>query len=361
MANGFIRALGLMSGTSADGIDAAIVTTDGETVQAFGPRHTVPYAPALRARVLAAMAVGQADAGQADPNLSNDLTLAAAAAARTIMGDGDVALVGLHGQTILHDPAAGRTVQIGCGATLAELLGVPVVDQFRRADVAAGGQGAPLVPAFHAALADGLGPVAVLNVGGVANVTFVGDGPLLAFDTGPGGALMDDWVGRHTGAAYDRDGALAAAGQVQADRLAALLDHPYFTRPPPKSLDRHAFSLASVQGLSPADGAATLLAFTVAAVVCAAAYAPPRRWLVCGGGRHNGALMAALRAALPQADPVEAVGWDGDALEAQAFAFLAVRSLRGLPLSWPGTTGVPAPQTGGTLHQPGHLAPPPNT
>ena len=350
MANSVVRALGLMSGTSADGIDVAIVMTDGETVQAFGPRHTVPYAPALRARVLTAMAAGVADAG-----LAHDLTLANAAAARPLM-DG-VTLVGLHGQTILHDPAAGRTVQIGCGVTLAGLLGVPVVDQFRRADVAAGGQGAPLVPAFHAALAGSLGPVAVLNVGGVANVTFAGDGPLLAFDTGPGGALMDDWAGRHTGASYDRNGALAAAGQVQADRLAALMSHPYFDRPPPKSLDRHAFSLAPVEGLSPADGAATLLAFTVAAVVRAAAYATPRRWLVCGGGRHNGALMAALRAVLPRVDPVEEVGWDGDALEAQAFAFLAVRSLYGLPLSWPSTTGVPAPQNGGTLH----LAPPLDT
>ena len=345
MANGFVRALGLMSGTSADGVDAAIITTDGESVSAFGPRHTVPYTAGLRARVLAAMA-----AGEAPPGLDREVTEANAAAALAIMAGQDVQLAGLHGQTILHDPLRRRTVQIGCGARLAARLGVTVVDQFRVADVAAGGQGAPLVPVFHAALARGLGPVAVLNVGGVANVTFVGDGPLLAFDTGPGGALLDDWVRRHTGAPFDAGGALAGAGQVRHDRLAALLDQPYFDRHPPKSLDRNAFSLAAVAGLPAADGAATLLAFTVAAIVRAAAHASPRRWLIAGGGRHNRALMAALAAVLPAVDPVEAVGWDGDALEAQAFAFLAVRSQRGLPLSFPGTTGVPVPMPGGTLH-----------
>lgn len=338
-----------MSGTSADGVDAAIIETDGETVRAFGPCRTVPYPASLRQAVLAAMA-----AGEAPPWLEAAVTQANADAARALMADAGpnarpVDLIGLHGQTILHQPERRRTVQIGDGAALAAALGVPVVNQFRVADVAAGGQGAPLVPVFHQALAAALGPVAVLNVGGVANVTFTGQ-PLLAFDTGPGNALLDDWVGRHTGALFDDGGRLAAQGRVDAGRLAALLAHPYFDRPPPKSLDRHAFTLDAVEGLAPADGAATLLAFTVGAVARAAPSASPRRWLVAGGGRHNAALMVALGTALGQVDPVEAVGWDGDALEAQAFAFLAVRSLRGLPLSLPGTTGVPSPMPGGVLH-----------
>ena len=338
-----------MSGTSADGVDAAIIETDGETVRAFGPCRTVPYPASLRQAVLAAMA-----AGEAPPWLEAAVTQANADAARALIADAGpnarpVDLIGLHGQTIVHQPERRRTVQIGDGAALAAALGVPVVNQFRVADVAAGGQGAPLVPLFHQALAAALGPVAVLNVGGVANVTFTGQ-PLLAFDTGPGNALLDDWVGRHTGALFDDGGRLAAQGRVDAGRLALLLAHPYFDRSPPKSLDRHAFTLDAVEGLQPADGAATLLAFTVGAVVRAAAWASPRRWLVAGGGRHNAALMVALGTALGQVDPVEAVGWDGDALEAQAFAFLAVRSLRGLPLSLPGTTGVPSPMPGGVLH-----------
>ena len=334
-----------MSGTSADGVDAAIIETDGETVRSFGPCRTVPYPASLRQAVLAAMA-----AGEALPWLEAAVTQANADAARALIADaGPVDLIGLHGQTIVHQPERRRTVQIGDGAALAAALGVPVVNQFRVADVAAGGQGAPLVPVFHQALAAALGPVAVLNVGGVANVTFTGQ-PLLAFDTGPGNALLDDWVGRHTGALFDDGGRLAAQGQVDAARLALLLAHPYFDRPPPKSLDRHAFTLDAVEGLAPADGAATLLAFTVGTVVRAAAWASPRRWLIAGGGRHNAALMVALGIALGQVDPVEAVGWDGDALEAQAFAFLAVRSVRGLPLSLPGTTGVPSPMPGGVLH-----------
>ena len=334
-----------MSGTSADGVDAAIIETDGEAVRSFGPCRTVPYPASLRQAVLAAMA-----AGEAPPWLEAAVTQANADAARALIADaGPVDLIGLHGQTIVHQPERRRTVQIGDGAALAATLGVPVVNQFRVADVAAGGQGAPLVPVFHQALGAALGPVAVLNVGGVANVTFTGQ-PLLAFDTGPGNALLDDWVGRHTGALFDDGGRLAAQGRVDAARLTLLLAHPYFDRPPPKSLDRHAFTLDVVEGLAPADGAATLLAFTVGAVVRAAAWASPRRWLIAGGGRHNAALMVALGIALGQVDPVEAVGWDGDALEAQAFAFLAVRSVRGLPLSLPGTTGVPSPMPGGLLH-----------
>src|SRR6185437_4208786 len=234
--------------------------------------------------------------------------------------------------------------------------GIDVVCDFRSADFAAGGEGAPLVPLFHQGLASALEkPLAILNVGGVANVTFLGAaGEVVAFDTGPGNAPIDDWALRHTGEALDRDGALARSGRVDEARLAAFLAHPFFARRPPKSLDRDDFPLAAADGLAPADGAATLTAMTAAAVHRGAAHfpAPPLRWLVTGGGRRNPALTAELarRLEAPVA-AVEEVGWDGDALEAQAFAYLAVRSLRGLPLSLPSTTGVAAPMTGGRLHR----------
>jgi anhydro-N-acetylmuramic acid kinase len=264
-------------------------------------------------------------------------------------------VVGLHGQTILHAPERRLTWQIGDAALLAHRCRTRVVYDFRRADVAAGGQGAPLVPLFHAALAKDLPkPLMVVNIGGVANMTYLGaDGEILACDTGPGNGPLDDFVRQHTGAAYDQDGALAAAGLFRQDRLALLMAHPYFKLPAPKSLDRLTFSALvtqAVEGLSVADGAATLAAFTVAAIAAAPCPAPPLRVLVCGGGRKNSNIMARLQRAFEApVEPVETVGWDGDALEAQCFAYLAVRSLRGLPLSLPGTTGVPAPMTGGRL------------
>ncbi len=229
-----------------------------------------------------------------------------------------------------------------------------MVADFRSADVAAGGEGAPLAPLYHAALAASLPkPIAILNLGGVGNVTWIGEaGEILAFDTGPGNALIDDWVRRHTGAAADVDGALARAGRASAAHVARFLQHPYFTRLPPKSLDRDDFPDALPDGLSLEDGAATLTEMTAAAVAtgCRHFPVPAREWLVCGGGRHNPALMAALarRLGMP-VRPVEAVGWNGDALEAQAFAYLAVRSAAGLPLSLPSTTGVPRPMPGGRL------------
>jgi anhydro-N-acetylmuramic acid kinase len=269
-------------------------------------------------------------------------------------------LVGFHGHTVLHRPEERRTWQIGDGALLARLVGVDVVVDFRSADVAAGGQGAPLVPLYHAALAANTAkPVAILNLGGVGNVTWIGAGgaEILAFDTGPGNALIDDWVRRHTGQAADFGGALARAGRASPEHVARFLQHPYFARRPPKSLDRDDFRDAAPDGLSAADGAATLTEFTAAAVAAAAAHfaAPPREWLVCGGGRHNPAIMAALSRNLggTSVRAVEAVGWDGDALEAQAFAYLAVRSLRGLPLSLPTTTGAPRPVRGGRLFRAG--------
>ncbi|MEO5336948.1 MAG: anhydro-N-acetylmuramic acid kinase [Magnetospirillum sp. WYHS-4] len=348
-------ALGLMSGTSLDGIDAAILVTDGERIEAFGPALTLPYEPAFRDRLRACLGT------RGDGAVERELTIRHALAVKRLAADWGrpVDIVGFHGQTVLHRPKDGITVQMGDGALLARETGIPVVGDFRSADVAAGGEGAPLVPLYHAALARDLDkPLAVLNLGGVGNVTFLGrDGGLLAFDTGPGNALLDDWVRTHKGMPCDVDGKLALAGRADAFTLVDLFAHPFFRRKPPKSLDRDdlAAALDTVARLSPADGAATLTGFTAGAVGRAVEWLPeePRRWLVCGGGRRNPALMAALVQALEvPVDPVEAVGWQGDALEAQAFAFLAVRSTRGLALSLPTTTGVARPMPGGTLYRP---------
>ncbi|MEE8270979.1 MAG: anhydro-N-acetylmuramic acid kinase [Alphaproteobacteria bacterium] len=363
-----VTALGLMSGTSMDGIDAAVVTTDGVRIAATGPWATYPYATDLRARLAAVVA----DPTAADPAtmraLETALTDAHADAVVTLLRESGpaadaVSVVGFHGHTVLHRPERRLTRQIADGARLAAAIGLDVVNDFRAADVAAGGQGAPFASLYHRALADGLErPLAVLNLGGVGNVTYLDDGEdgtAIAFDTGPANAPIDDWIARYTGEPCDRDGRHAAAGRVDRALLDRLLGHRYFDRPPPKSLDRNDFTAAAVDGLSLADGAATLTALTAGAVARGMAHlpAPPRRWLVTGGGRHNPALMTMLRDAVAApVEPVEAVGWQGDALEAQAFGFLTVRSIRGLPLSLPTTTGVPRPMTGGTLHRAGRAA-----
>ncbi|HEX4110914.1 MAG TPA: anhydro-N-acetylmuramic acid kinase [Stellaceae bacterium] len=347
------RVIGLMSGTSLDGIDAALITTDGVTEVEIGPALTLPYDPPMRA-TLRGVAGGQGDVAAADWALTQALAAAVTRLREQHRIDA-VDLIGCHGHTILHRPRERQTWQIGNGELLARLAGTDTVCDFRSADVADGGEGAPLAPLYHAALAAGLPrPLAVLNIGGVANVTWVGEGAdeLLAFDTGPGNALIDDWAMRHTGAPIDRDGALARQGNVDEAAVARLLAQPYFARRPPKSLDRDEFADLVPRDLSPADGAATLTAMTVAAVCRAAEHfpAPVKRWLVTGGGRHNPALMAALAEATgSDVSPVETAGWDGDALEAQAFAYLAVRSVSGLPLSLPTTTGVTRPLTGGRL------------
>ncbi len=354
-----LNAIGLMSGTSLDGVDAAWIETDGETVFATGPSVTLSYDDGLRADLRRILDRAPALA-EDDPSLADAvarLTEVHVQAVRALDRAADI--IGFHGQTILHQPQSGRTWQVGDAALLARRTGIAVAHDFRSADVAAGGEGAPLAPVYHAALARGLErPLAVLNIGGVANVTFIGaDGELVAFDTGPGNGPLDDWAARHTGEGFDRDGALAAAGRADEAVLGRLLGHPYFARPAPKSLDRldfaQALAASGLDACSPADGAATLAAFTARAVAMAKLPAPPLRWLVCGGGRHNPAIMAALRAALPApVGPVEAVGWDGDALEAQCFAFLAARARAGLPISFPGTTGVPRPLPGGSLVRP---------
>ncbi|MBI2256891.1 MAG: anhydro-N-acetylmuramic acid kinase [Proteobacteria bacterium] len=356
-------AIGLMSGTSADGVDAALIEADAEAIYRFGPAISEPYDPAFRQRLVATYG-GKAPAAEVAA-VERDLTERHALAVRHLLdraglAPADIHVIGFHGQTIFHAPAKRRTWQIGDGALLARLTGIDVVNDFRTADVAAGGQGAPLVPIFHKALVEALPkdtprPIAVLNIGGVANVTWVGrDGSLLAFDTGPGNALIDDWAQRHKGRPVDLGGALAKKGRIDDDVLARLLSHPFFDAKAPKSLDRNAFHSTLADHLSVEDGAATLTAFT-AASIARAVYLfpePAQAWLICGGGRHNPVLMEALEERLDApVKGVDQVGWDGDALEAQAFAYLALRSLAGLPLSFPTTTAVPEAMTGGRLHR----------
>lgn len=356
-----LTAIGLMSGTSADGVDAALLRTDGVRIEAFGPHATTPMPPALRRDILALMAdparAEHGDLRQIEADITDfHRTAVTDLLAQAGLAAAQIDVVGFHGQTVLHRPDRRLTRQLGDGALLAQQLGIAVVNRFRHADVAAGGQGAPLVPLFHAALAHDLErPLAVLNLGGIGNVTWLGHDAILAFDTGPANALIDDWMRQHCGLEFDADGAIAARGVVREAALATLLDNAYFARRPPKSLDRHDFSATYLSNLSADDGAATLTAFTALCVAQAQAHMPeaPGRWLVAGGGRHNATLMRALLACLAvPVEPVETQGWNGDALEAQAFAFLAVRALHGLPLSLPSTTGVPKPMPGGTLHKP---------
>ena len=354
--------IGLMSGTSLDGVDAAVIETDGETVQWRGPTLTRPYPPELRASlkdVIAQQRIG--GAMPPPPNPSSALkTVTAALTAHHIEAvrqlDTKAELIGFHGQTVLHAPEHRITRQIGDAQALATATQTPVACDFRLADVAAGGQGAPLAPLFHQALANDLEkPLLIVNIGGVANLTFIGHTELLACDTGPGNALLDDFLAERTGTPMDRDGLHALRGTPSEAILATLLHNPFFAAPPPKSLDRDHFarSLQAIAALGTEDGAATLAAFTARSIAATPLPSALRRVLVTGGGRKNPAIMAALSAAFPvPVDPVEAAGWDGDALEAQCFGYLAARVLRGLPLSLPGTTGAPHPLPGGRIVAP---------
>jgi anhydro-N-acetylmuramic acid kinase len=368
---GMVWAIGLMSGTSLDGVDVAMIETDGQAIGAFGPSGYRPYASHERELLLHALAAGKSLTRRTDrPGiLAEAEAFVTRVHAETVSGfladngidRSTVAVVGFHGQTVLHRPEARLTVQIGDGPMLAHELGLPVVHDFRAADVEAGGQGAPIVPVYHRALAQGVArphPIAVLNVGGVANVTYVSDAPPIACDTGPGNALIDDFMRARTGAPLDRDGDQAARGRADMTFVDRVLQHPFFLLPPPKSLDRNAFSVDTI-GLpqySVADGAATLSALTAAAVARVVPLLPPspRTWIVCGGGARNPTLMRMLAEQLAPAtaETADAAGWSSDAIEAQAFAYLAVRALRGLPLTFPTTTGVPAPMPGGLVARP---------
>ncbi|WP_088183213.1 anhydro-N-acetylmuramic acid kinase [Sphingobium sp. Z007] len=359
-------AIGLMSGTSRDGIDAALIETDGEGQARAVEFHAMAYDDGFRVRLaeacLRAMAMEAPGFEPLIASVEAELTERHVQAVADLLGRSghiaqDVAAIGFHGHTVAHRPDRGWTWQIGDGAGLAGAFGIAVVADLRQADVAAGGQGAPLMPVYHRALAAGLQkPAAVLNLGGVANITFIGsNGRLIAFDTGMASGLIDNWMQTHGDAAYDAGGACAARGQVDAARLAAMMADPWFDAPPPKSIDREQFSIDAVRGLSLEDGAATLTAFTTAAVARAVDHLPERPVAihVAGGGRHNATLMAMLAERTGVAVlSVDGLGWDGDALEAQGFAYMAVRCLKGLPISFPGTTGAPEPMTGGVLFRP---------
>jgi anhydro-N-acetylmuramic acid kinase len=365
-----MTAIGLMSGTSLDGVDVALLNTDGRRVAALGPTGYRPYSD--KERDLLRQALAQAvhlTARDARPGVLAEaermVTLAhaeavAAFTAQNRIAPEEIDIVGFHGQTVLHRPAERLTVQIGDAATLAKAIRVPVVHDFRAADVAAGGQGAPFVPVYHRALAQSLqrqGPIAVLNVGGVSNISYIdGADTLIACDTGPGNALLDDFVFRTTGQPFDCEGRLAAQGKVDQDWLAGALRHPFFAHQPPKSLDRNAFAGLALPELSPADGAATLTAFTAAAIarIVPLLPQPPLSWVVAGGGARNLTLLRMLREQLAPAsvESADAFGWSADAIEAQAFGFLAARGLKGLPLTYPATTGVAFPMTGGLIARP---------
>lgn len=361
------KVIGLMSGTSLDGVDAGLIETDGEDIARPLASLTIPYGAETRAQLRAALDEARdvaegAPVPQAIRGAERTLTEVHVVAVQALLkkaglaGDG-VALIGFHGQTILHRPDRHWTWQIGDGALLARKTGIDVINDFRTADVKAGGQGAPLMPLYHAALARKARlpmPLALTNIGGVAQVTYISGDTVLAYDTGPGNAPIDDWMMRHQGVPVDRDGAFARSGKVDQAALAEMLDNPFFDRPPPKSLDRLDFGSEAVAGLSPRDGAATLTAFTAASLARAREHfpEPAATWIVSGGGRHNTFLMDQLKARVNA--PVltaEEAGWDGDGMEAEGFAYLAMRSKRGLPLSLPTTTGVRQPMTGGRYHR----------
>ncbi|MCX7304673.1 MAG: anhydro-N-acetylmuramic acid kinase [Hyphomicrobiales bacterium] len=371
-----MRAIGLMSGTSMDGIDVAAIETDGVTVSARGPSASISYDAAFRRRIEEGLTAAKSitERGQRPGDLAaleREITLIHAGAVNEFLKSAprewqrpDV--IGFHGQTVLHRPAEALTVQLGDGALLAKETGVAVVNDMRANDMRHGGQGAPLVPVYHAALARSLPaefanafPVVFVNIGGISNITFVArDGDPIAFDTGPGNALIDQWVMREAGVSFDDGGAIASGGTVDHAVVARYLDNPYFLKRGAKSLDRLDFTLAPVDGLGLADGARTLAAVTADAVLQASALLPesPRLWVLCGGGRKNPHIVADMNTGAGKNNAkviaAESAGLDGDATEAEAWAFLAVRSLRGLPLTFPTTTGCDRAVSGGVHYTP---------
>jgi len=362
-------AIGTMSGTSMDGVDVALIESDGEVVSRFGAYLSREYSPTerhiLRGAVNAAQDMTDRTARPGPiaegEKLVTSMHLKAIDA--LIQQEGvrhaSIDVVGFHGQTILHRPERRLTVQIGDGALLAKRLGIPVVYDFRAADVAAGGQGAPFVPIFHRALLRAFddGPIVVVNIGGVANVTWLdGAADPVAFDTGPGNAPMDELMMTRSGKPMDTGGLVAASGKADGKLAAQALAHEFFGKAPPKSLDRADFARFDFAGLSLPDALATAAEIIASSIALSRAHFPkaPRRWIVAGGGARNPTLLKLLREKLSPAkvQTAEEIGWQSAAVEAQAFAFLAVRSMRGLPLSFPSTTGVPAPMTGGVLVKP---------
>ena len=366
-----VLAIGLMSGTSLDGVDAAIIKTDGNQVIRFGKACHIPYTVEQREQLQEAFARAKREN---NPNVRSNSILIAEGVINRLHLDAineiisinqlqknDIEVIGFHGQTLLHKPEKGWSWQIGDGSELAENTGIKVVNDFRRFDVENGGQGAPLVPIFHRALLPNDEtdfPVALLNIGGVANLTwFNGRDPndMVAFDTGPGNALLDDWIRKHSDLPYDKDGEISSKGNVQEILVNDLMNHDYFKEMPPKSLDRDAFDVSSLSMLSVEDGATTLIAFTVNAIKMAEVMCPDfvKKWYVCGGGAHNPTMMQMLSDELyGDVESISSIGFDGDYVEAEAFAYLAVRRIYNLPITFPGTTGINEPSTGGKVHMP---------
>jgi anhydro-N-acetylmuramic acid kinase len=365
-----LTTIGLMSGTSLDGVDVALIETDGKRIKAFGPTGYRPYSDNERNLLRQALAeavnlLNRDSRPGALFEAERVVTIAHAEAIATFKAQNriaaeDIDIVGFHGQTVLHRPDRKLTVQIGNATALARAIHIPVMHDFRAADVEAGGQGAPLVPVYHRALAQSLereGPIALVNIGGVSNITYIdGNDTLIACDTGPGNALLDDFMYRATRQPFDTDGQMAAQGVVDVAWVTRALSLPFFALPPPKSLDRNDFAGLTLSNVSPADGAATLTAFTAEAIARIVPLLPktPKSWIIAGGGARNHTMMRMLRQRLAPAivDAADGLGWASDAIEAQAFGFLAARGMKGLPLSYPATTGVSMPMTGGMIARP---------
>lgn len=355
-----------------DGIDIAVVTTDGQAHVERRAVDFVPYDAAFRRRLADALEIAKTitrrDERPGDlAELDAEITRRHAEAVTRFLAGTPLhpqpELIGFHGQTVLHRPQRALTVQLGDGARLARETELPVVWDMRANDMVHGGQGAPLAPAYHAALARSLSgdlarfPVALVNIGGISNITYVpGDGDPIAFDTGPGNSLIDQWVAREGGVPFDAEGLIASEGGVVVSVVERYMEHPFFEQAVPKSLDRNDFTIEAATGLELADGARTLARVTAEAIFGALAHLPeaPRLWVVCGGGRKNPNIVADMRMLAGDADVIlaEEAGFNGDSMEAEAWAYLAVRSARGLPLTFPATTGCREPVSGGVLSEP---------
>lgn len=366
-----VTAIGMMSGTSMDGIDVALVRSNGDGDLERGPSGFYAYDAEMRGGLEAALEIARTMKDRRErpsklAEIEEAITRRHIGALASFLEDhgfraGDIDVIGFHGQTVLHRPEEGLTVQLGDAALLAEKSGIDVVFDMRQNDMENGGQGAPLAPVYHRALAGklpepyrSLAPVCFVNIGGISNVTFIA-GDLIAFDSGPGNGLLDQWMQRHRGVNYDKGGEVSASGQVDRGAVAKFLEHHYFADPPPKSLDRGDFTLSSIEHLSLEDGARTLCRMSAEAVVRSVDHLPqqPALWVICGGGRHNPVIMADLTELTSrsgsQVIAAEEAGFDGDTVEAEAWAYMAARSLAGLPLTYPGTTGVSSPVSGGVL------------
>jgi anhydro-N-acetylmuramic acid kinase len=369
-----LTSLGLMSGTSMDGIDLAVIRTDGEGFVERGPSMFVPYDADFRRRIEAGLEDAKPIKERSDrpgqlAALERELTERHAEAVKRFLDEyGDEwrpEIIGFHGQTVLHRPEEALTVQLGDGEALARAVGVRVVYDMRAEDMRHGGQGAPLVPIYHAALASSLPedhryfPLCFVNIGGISNITYIPEkGDPIAFDSGPGNTLIDQWVSRHAGVPFDDGGRIASEGTVHRATVARYLAHPFFKKTGPKSLDRNDFDLAGIEGLDLADGARTLAAITAGAIMHSTEHLgeAPKLWIVCGGGRRNPHIINDMKVFAEKqnrlVEVADHLGMNGDSMEAEAWAYLAVRALAGLPLTYPTTTGCREPVTGGVIADP---------